>query len=92
MGQEANRACANGCRGLIPYSTRTADPDRGCRGELASDRQMSPPFIGGAIMIGTAYVISDSFVELAHRLQCKMIRWMGRVEPSDATDLSDQEK
>jgi hypothetical protein len=53
---------------------------------------MSPPFIGGAIMIGTAYVISDSFVELAHRLQCKMIRWMGRVEPSDATDLSDQEK
>jgi hypothetical protein len=54
---------------------------------------MSPPFLGGVIMISTAYVISDSSqgLPIDHLRQCNMVRWVGRVEWSYAVELSDQE-
>jgi hypothetical protein len=60
--------------------------------EVISVHRLLPLFMGGDIKIGMAYVISDFLHAVVQRFPGKKGRWMGRVESSSETELSDQER
>jgi hypothetical protein len=90
MGQAADRACANRCRGLAVHS-QELDPDRDLPGDAILLLKMSPPFSGGGTLHRTPHVNSGSGNALPKKFSPNVGNWMDAVEPRQEFQRADQQ-